>query len=128
MTLSEALKDFIGQVPGAVPVLHCEVVDDQVGDAIVIRDAGSWDNDPSGSWKHPIREVSVRSKDQDTADALSIALYEALNVGRWLQLAPDYKAMRSTVPSPPESEGRDEANRWVRRFEINFLLHAAAAL
>lgn len=128
LTLKEALKTFILQVPDSGPVFMGEVVDNDAGQAIVLRDSGSWQNDASGYWRYPAIDISVRSKDQDQADAVSIALYEALNTGRRIELAPGYTVARSVIPSPPESDGRDAGNRWIRRFDCNFLTHAAAAI
>lgn len=129
MTLKEALKAFIlTQVPDGGPVFLGEISDDHAGDAFLIRDAGSWNTDPSGYWRYPALEVTVRATDQDDADARSVILYEALNTGRALQLHGSYTVARSSVPAPPESEGRDQPKRWLRRLECNFLTHAAAAI
>lgn len=129
MTLKAALKAFIlQQVPDTGPVFMGEIVDNDEQSCYLIRDAGSWGNDPTGCWLYPTIELTVRAEDQDLADSRSVQLFHALNTGRRLQLAPGYTVLRSQVPSPPESEGRDPANRWIRRIDCNFLTHAAAAL
>lgn len=126
MTLKEAAAAYIKSQGYTGVFFYGEQTSANVAEGIVIRDAGSHGDDPTRYFKYPTIEVIVSTKDQAGNDALTKTLAAAFDVGGAIALHPSYNVLRSVVPIPSASEGRDTSGIWTRSFSVNFLTHAAA--